>query len=203
MDDLAATGIPRRKPRVLLAWLSGPLAVAAGLAAHLASGGQVPALALLLTLTALLGLAASMLARLRLPGGLILVLCGLTQQLLHFAFSAFVGGSADVVPAHGHSAVGGAGGPSTPSEMPGQDLHSMVYAHAAAALLTAVLAARGTAMLSWAREAVRGRPRPGHPGGGARLPLPRPESGKAEPPQADSGEAEPRRTGPAAPHGAE
>ena len=169
-------GTRARNAPVLLAWLSGPLAVATGLGAHVASGGLMPALALLLTLTALLGLAASMLARVRLPGWLILVLCGLTQQLLHFAFSAFVGGTVDVVPAHGHGAAAGADGPSTATVVPGQDLHSMVYAHAAAALLAALIAARGTAMLSWARTGVRGR---------------RPRK------------AQPRQTGPAAPHRAE
>ncbi|TDK28011.1 hypothetical protein E2F48_02600 [Arthrobacter crusticola] len=188
-----AVGTSGTNAPVFLAWLSGPLAVAAGLAAHAASGSQAPALALLLTLTALLGLAASMLSRLQLPGGLILVLCGLTQQLLHFAFSAFVGGSAVVVPAHGHGAVGGADGQSTALVVPGQDLHSMVYAHAAAALLTALPAARGTAMLSWARARVHWRPRSGHPVDGVRLPLPLPESGKAEP----------RKAGPAAPYRAE
>ncbi|WP_198810251.1 hypothetical protein [Arthrobacter sp. MSA 4-2] len=160
MEDRVATGLPRRRSRVFLAWLSGPLAVAAGLGAHVASGGLMPALALLLTLTALLGLAASMLARVRLPGWSVLVLCGLTQQLLHFAFSAFVGGTADVVPAHGHGAGAGAQGPSPATVVPGQDLHSMLYAHAAAALLTALIAARGTAMLSWVRAAVRRHRRP-------------------------------------------
>ncbi|WP_201291334.1 hypothetical protein [Arthrobacter zhaoguopingii] len=203
MEDLAATGVPRWRPRVLLAWLSGPMAVAAGLAAHVASGGLMPALALLLTLTALLGLAASMLARLRLPGWSILVLCGLVQQLLHFAFSAFVGGTADVVPAHGHGAAG-VSGPSTASAVPGQDLHSMLYAHAAAALLSALIAARGTAMLSWVCTDVRRLRRPGHPGQDGRPPLPpRFEPGRAGPPTAESGEARPRKTGPAAPHGVE
>ena len=160
MEDRVSTGLPGGRPQVFLAWLSGPLAVAAGLGAHVASGGVVPALALLLTLTALLGLAASMLARVRLPGWSILVLCGLTQQLLHFAFSAFVGGTADVVPAHGHGAAAGAAGPAPATAAPGQDLHSMLYAHAAAALLATLIAARGTAMLSWARAAVRRRRHP-------------------------------------------
>ncbi len=195
MEDLAATGTPQRRPRVLLAWLSGPLAVAAGLAAHVASGGQMPALALLLTLAALFGLAASMLARLRLPGWLILVLSGLTQQLLHFAFSAFVGGAADVVPTHGHGAAAGPAGPSTASSVPGQDLHAMLYAHTAAALLAALIVARGTTMLSWARARARGRRRPSHPGRDGRFPVPPPGSGTAE-----SGQVDPRKTGPAAPH---
>ncbi len=206
MEDRAAAGTPRRRPRVLLAWLSGPLAVAAGVAAHGASGGQMPAPALLLTLTALLGLAASMLARFRLPGWSILVLGALTQQLLHFAFSAFVGGAADVVPAHGHGANAGADGPSTAPAVPGQDLHSMLYAHAAAALLTALIVARGTAVLSWARAGVHRRPsRPGRDG---RFAVPPAESGTAE-----SGHARPRMTDPwttesrparpAAPHRAE
>ncbi|MHA7262250.1 hypothetical protein ACX80W_03485 [Arthrobacter sp. TMN-37] len=147
-------------PRVFLAWLYGPLAVAAGLAAHGASGGEAPPGAVLLALTALLGLAASILARLRLPGWAVLLLCALTQQLLHLACSAFVGGSAGTASPHGH------GGPavvppSAASAVPAQDLHLMLYAHAAAALLAALVIARGTWAVSWLRSGrrLRGRGR--------------------------------------------
>ncbi len=122
-------------------WLLGPVATALALVAHLVSGGALPWPPALLALAALLSMAASMLSRLRLPVWALLLLCGLTQQLLHLAFVVFSG-----VPtgqqSSGHSHV------PLPLTVPGAATQAaghlqelMLVTHVAAALLTALIMA--------------------------------------------------------------
>lgn len=124
------------------AWLLGPLAAGAGWAAHVAGGGQSPAVPILLALAALLGMAATMLCRRRLPPWAVLAAAALAQQILHLAFSALSASDGFALPGHGHGDAPGKGEPAP--DAPGQagartghDLHLMLYLHAAAALLTA------------------------------------------------------------------
>ncbi len=145
-----------RRHSVFLAWLPGPLAVVLGSAAHLVSGGIVPAPAILLALTVLLGLSASMLARVKVPGWAVLLLSGLAQQILHLAFSALSGATGGTSTGHGHDPAAVPALELPPDGPPAPDLHLMVHAHVAAALLTALAVLQWDIVLARIRSA-RGR----------------------------------------------
>ncbi|WP_205754676.1 hypothetical protein [Pseudarthrobacter sp. NamE2] len=132
------------------AWLLGPLATGLGWAAHVAGGGQSPAVLIVLALAALLGMVASMLGRRRLPGWAVLVAAAVAQQLLHLAFSAFSSPSGFSLPGHGHGETPAPD--TTPAQgatAPSHDLHVLLYLHAAAALLTVLAAAQWPRILQW------------------------------------------------------
>jgi hypothetical protein len=125
----------RRRPAE--AWLCGPLMVVLGVAAHSAVGQPVPALSLLVALTALLSLAASVSAHSRMPGWLLLLLSGLVQQVLHLAFSVFSNAGAGFgSTGHGHGILTW-----QPQQLPAASVapeHAvevLLYTHTAAALL--------------------------------------------------------------------
>jgi hypothetical protein len=125
----------RRRPAV--AWLCGPLMVALGVAAHLAVGAAVPALPIVVALAALLSMAASMTARVAMPGWAVLLLSGLVQQVLHLAFDVFSGSSGTVSAGHGHGILDWRPPqPSVPEGLTAHMVELMLYTHTAAALLT-------------------------------------------------------------------
>jgi hypothetical protein len=136
-----AEDFKRRSPRY--GWLAGPATVSLATGAHLVSGGQNPGPLILLALTALISLAATLLGALLASGWSLLVFCGLIQQLLHLAFDFFGSVPGGVSPRHGHD-----GGmdwqlpePSAEAASP----HSgelMLDTHVAAALLAALLLSR-------------------------------------------------------------
>lgn len=132
----------RRRPGA--AWLCGPLMVALGVAAHSAVGQPVPALSLLVALTALLSLAASVTARSGMPGWMLLLLAGLVQQVLHLAFSVFSGSGGGLgSTGHGHGIL--TWQPQQPpaaSAAPDHTVELLLYAHTAAALLAVLLIAK-------------------------------------------------------------
>jgi hypothetical protein len=117
-------------------WLAGPLATGLGWAAHVASGGQSPAVLIVLALAALLGMAASMVGPRQLPAWAILLAAGLVQQLLHLAFAAFSVSSGVPLPGHGHDAGAPPAEPGSRGAAAPHSLHLMLYAHTAAALVT-------------------------------------------------------------------
>lgn len=138
-----------------LAWLAGPLATGLGWAAHVLGGGRSPAVLIVVALAALLGMAAAMVGPRRLPPWAVLVAAGLAQQLLHLAFSALSSASGFALPGHGHGEMP----PPEATPEPGkaaasQDLHLLLYLHAAAALLTAF------AVTQWEKTKQWRRPRP-------------------------------------------
>jgi hypothetical protein len=127
----------RRSPRY--GWLAGPASVALGAFAHLISGGQNPGPLILLALTALISLAATLLGRLLTSGWSLLVFCGLIQQLLHLALAVFAAASGAGSSQHGHDGVVWQL-PEFPADA--ASAHSgelMVDTHVAAALLAALL----------------------------------------------------------------
>lgn len=133
-----------RRPR-FPGWEVGPVAVGLGLVAHLVSGGASPGVPVLMALTALVSMCASLLARINLPNWLLLVLCGVAQQVLHLAFERLSGTFSVVAPAqHQHAATGLQPGQLTaiPSLASGHSPDLMLDTHVAAALLTALLVAR-------------------------------------------------------------
>jgi hypothetical protein len=139
-------------------WLTGPLATALGLAAHIAGGGQAPAVAIVVALAALLGLGAVLVERLappQLPGWAILAASAVGQQLLHLAFAAFSTATAVSLPGHDHGAGSTPDVPSSPGTAAAHSLHLMLYLHAAAALAAAAAAARWSRLSSWVRARVR------------------------------------------------
>jgi hypothetical protein len=98
---------------------------------------------ILLALTALISLAATLLGRLLASGWSLLVFCGLIQQLLHLAFDFFASVPGGISPRHGHDGGGDWQLPGLPSEA--ASAHSgelMVDTHVAAALLAALLLSR-------------------------------------------------------------
>lgn len=140
-----------------LAWVAGPAAVGLGLVAHLVSGGQPPAVLILAALTAVMCLAAQLIARLSVPGWALLVLSGLVQQLLHLAFDVFSGSfPGPGFPGHPHTgreellqlgADSGAGAPGADSgagagsEGAMHTAELMLHTHVAAAILTVLVLA--------------------------------------------------------------
>lgn len=135
-------------------WVAGPAAVALGLAAHIVSGGNAPTVPVLLAFAALSGLAAQLLTRWFHGPLLFLFLSGAAQQLLHFGFDAFGGsfpgvgfldhlhGAAPVPP---NLAAWSAGSTAGSAAVHAGDF--MLYTHAAAAILTLLVAA-GAAKLA-------------------------------------------------------
>ncbi|WP_284981724.1 hypothetical protein [Arthrobacter sp. efr-133-TYG-118] len=147
----------RRRPR-FPGWEVGPAAVALGLVAHLVSGGVSPGVPVLIALTALLSMCASLLARINLPNWLLLVLCGVAQQVLHLAFDRLSGTFSVVALAqHQHAATGWQPGQltATPFVASGHSPDLMLDAHVAAALLTALLVARTDISLTRALALLR------------------------------------------------
>lgn len=139
----------------------GPTSVGLGLVAHLASGGASPPVAVLIALTALVSLLGASTGRLTLPGWAVGVASAGIQQLLHLAFTGLSGANAPLLPSAGHHH----GGPPLPAATAGvaasqPDMHLMVVAHVAAALVTAFVVARS---LAWADQVSRRR------GGAGRL----------------------------------
>lgn len=132
------------------AWVAGPVAVALGLAAHVVSGGSAPAIPVLLAFVALSALGAQLIARWIHGPLLLLLVSGVTQQLLFFGFDA-LGGSIPGLGALDH--LHGTG--QVPVDLPavppsGTQIHAadlMLYTHAAAAILTLLVGA-GVAKLA-------------------------------------------------------
>ncbi|GAA3403425.1 hypothetical protein [Pseudarthrobacter polychromogenes] len=137
-------------------WVAGPVSTGLGLAAHLAAGGQAPAILILIAVAALLGMAAAMAGRRRFPGWAVLVAAGVAQQLLHLAFASFSTASGFALPDH-H---GGAPVPETPNagvptaEASGaaHSLHLMLHFHVAAALAAAAVTTQWTRVVSVMRR---------------------------------------------------
>ncbi|MDQ0028474.1 hypothetical protein [Arthrobacter bambusae] len=153
------------------AWEVGPVAVGLGLVAHVVSGGVAPGLPVLLALMAVLSMCASLLARIKLPTWILLVLSGVAQQVLHLAFDRLSGTFTVVAPVeHQHAATGLPPGQLTapPSFASGHSPDLMVDTHVAAALLTALLVSRADISLTraWAllQRVSPGGPAPSHHG---------------------------------------
>ena len=146
MDEQKSHG-RRRFP----GWEVGPAAVGLGLVAHLVSGGVSPGVPVLVALTALLSMCASLVSRIYLPNWLLLVLCGVTQQVLHLAFDRLSGNFSILAPAqHQHGVTGLQPGQLTavPFVSSGHSPDLMLDTHVAAALLTALLVSRADISLT-------------------------------------------------------
>jgi hypothetical protein len=139
------------------AWVTGLVAVALGLMAHVVAGGSAPAVPVLLAFAALGCLTAQLVARWIHGPLLLLLLSGVTQQLLHLGFDAFGGyfpGNGFLDHLHGGQVLadvpaGAAGG--------GGNVHLMLYTHMAAAILTLLVASGVSKLASQKRERPLGR----------------------------------------------
>lgn len=131
-------------------WVSGPVAVALGLAAHVASGGSAPAIPVLLAFVALAALGAQLISRWIHGPILLLLVSGAAQQVLFFGFEALGGsfpGLGTLDHFHGTGQVpAGLPVPSSGSA-PVHAADLMLYTHAAAAILTLLIGA-GVARLA-------------------------------------------------------
>lgn len=138
-------------------WLAGPVAVGLGVTAHLVSGGPVPPVSVLLALTALVSMIASLVASPKVPGWALLVLSGVIQQALHLAFDVLAGGPGEGQGVHSHVITFEA--ISAPiSAGAGEHLsHVMLFTHMAAALLTAFLLSKAGATILKTRENIKRR----------------------------------------------
>jgi hypothetical protein len=118
----------------------GPAAVGLGLAAHVVSGGTAPPVTVLVALTAITSLLAAAAAHLQLPPWAIGCGSGALQQALHLLFTALTGATAPLLPSvghvHGHGPSAPGSGVLTAGSGAAVDLHLVVVAHLAAALLT-------------------------------------------------------------------
>lgn len=164
-------GVERQRLRrrsLFPGWEVGPAAVGLGLVAHLVSGGVSPGAPVLVALTALLSMCGSLIARVKVPNWLLLVLCGVSQQVLHLAFDRLSGTFSGVAPAqHQHAAAAYLPGQLTAAPVHSPDL--MLDTHVAAALLTALIVAKAdtsmTRALALLRRASPEGPPTAHPSG--------------------------------------
>ncbi|MGN7251665.1 MULTISPECIES: hypothetical protein [unclassified Arthrobacter] len=125
-------------------WLFGSASVVLGLVIHAAAGHTVPAAPIVVATAALLSLAGAAVTRLGVPNWALLVLAGVGQQVIHWAFAFFSNPLATTTLAgHGHAAAAQFTGPGLLlAGVPTQPLHVLLYAHVAAALLTFLLVQR-------------------------------------------------------------
>lgn len=151
--------LPVRRRAAAAALTVGPAAVGVGLAAHVVAGGAAPPVTVLGALTAVASLLAAAAAHLQLRPWAIGIGSGALQQALHLLFTALAGPNAPLLPAAGHAHSYG-----VPSPGPGAvaaasgaalDLHLLVVAHIAAALLTVLVALAADRLSD--RRAVRRR----------------------------------------------
>lgn len=137
---------PQERPRAIAcSALAGLLALGLGLGAHLVSGGAMPSAAILCGLAALAVLVAAIAAQARLPGWAVLLLLGVTQQLLHWLLGGLAGAvDTSGVPAPGqgphHDGNAPVGVEGAPGHSP--EVMLMLHAHLAAALLVGWAVAR-------------------------------------------------------------
>jgi hypothetical protein len=107
-------------------------------------------------------MSAAMIAHLRLPGWVVLLLSGLVQQVLHIAFSLFSGVFGDVPTGHGHTIY--TWQPPLPSSAPSSPAHAMelmLHAHVAAALLAALVIIKWDSVMSRIRSVRQRGPKNG------------------------------------------
>lgn len=145
---------PLRLPRAGAVALT-VLTLAAG--AHVAAGGQLPALPILTAVAAVVGLSAVILAGRKMTAPLLAGYLGTSQLVLHLAFSRLAnpGTSGPAVqPHHGFTTPtwGPAETPAPYEHLAADAGSTMTLLHLAATLLTAILLARGEAAL-WALAA--------------------------------------------------
>lgn len=146
---------PLRLPRAGAVALT-VLTLAAG--AHVAAGGQLPALPILVAVAAVVGLSAVILAGQKMTAPRLAGYLGTSQLVLHLAFSRLADGGTsgpDGQPHHGFTTAASW----APAQSPGPYEHlaadagsTMTLLHLAATLLTAVFLARGETAL-WALAA--------------------------------------------------
>jgi hypothetical protein len=154
---LAARNLPRR--RVYAAWASGPLAVLLGAGAHVLAAEALPGPWVLLAVSALLSMAAAMLARFRLPVWALLLASGAIQQVLHLLFSWFSGNVGSASSGHAHGVLTWLP-PQQPADAGGHHaVELMLDAHVAAALLVVMVITQSVALAKRAggRWGVAGR----------------------------------------------
>jgi hypothetical protein len=124
-------------------WLFGSVSVVLGLVIHAVSGHPVPAVPIVVATAALLSLAGAVVTRIGVPNWALLVLAGVGQQTIHWAFAYFSNPLATTLDGHGHAAAAQFTGPGLLlAGVPTQPLHVLLYVHVAAALLTALLVQR-------------------------------------------------------------
>ncbi|MDQ4500762.1 hypothetical protein [Sinomonas sp. ASV322] len=136
----------------------------------MASGGAAPPVTVAVALTALVSLVAAAVARLPLPSWALGVGSGALQQVLHLGFTLLAGANAPLFPSAGHVHNQTVSPPAGTAAAAPEDLHLMVVAHVAAALVTALLVA--WALRSAERRKVSAAPVSEivTPGGGQRAP---------------------------------
>ncbi|MFJ5698477.1 hypothetical protein [Arthrobacter sp. NPDC093139] len=148
---MTARDLPRW--RTYAAWVSGPLAVVLGVSAHLLSGAAVPGPLVLVAIAALLSMAASMLAGLRIRVWVLFLASGLVQQVLHLLFTGFVDASGDTPPGHTHGMFAWPLPQPQPAQTSGHHaIELMLHAHAGAALLTVLFLTQSKALVSRLRR---------------------------------------------------
>jgi hypothetical protein len=128
-------------------WLFGAVSVVLGLLIHAVSGHPVPAVPIVVATAALLSLAGTVVIRIGVPNWALLVLAGVGQQAIHWAFAFFsdplATTPAAAVGGHEHAQPDQFTGPGLLlAGVPTQPLHVLLYAHVAAALLVFLLIQR-------------------------------------------------------------
>ncbi|HYH76581.1 MAG TPA: hypothetical protein VD841_03645 [Arthrobacter sp.] len=136
------------RQRVHAAWASGPLAVVLGVTAHSLSGGLVPGPGVLMAAAALLSMAATILARLRIPAWVLWLASGLAQQVLHLVFFGFSGGSESTPRGHSHGMLVWLPPEAAQAADGHQALELMLNAHVAAAMMTVLVLTRAGVLVS-------------------------------------------------------
>jgi hypothetical protein len=154
--------LPRH--RFYAAWLSGPLAVAFGTAAHLVAGQAVPGVSVLLALAALLSMGSAILARVNPPVWVLLLVSGVVQQVLHLTFAGLSLAASGASSGHVHVPFSWEPPQAGPAVGGHAALELMLDAHVAAALMTVLVITQSRMLVSWLprlrRTPVPPQPRP-------------------------------------------
>lgn len=143
--------LPNRRSRLVArAVLVGLASLGLGVVAHVAGGGALPSMPILLCLAALAVLGSAIAAQAHLPLWGMMLLLGVTQQALHWIFGGLGGASSSFTGGSGHHAEQVPVGGTVPSGGHSPEAMLMLHAHLGAALLIGWSVARYPRIADWA-----------------------------------------------------
>lgn len=156
MDETRASAAPGVGASPALPALVGLVSLGLACAAHVLSGGVLPGLPILCGLAALSALAATVVARLELPGWAVMLALGAAQQMLHWLLGGLAGAaSSSTGSGDHHGAAVPVGGTATAGHSP--EIMLMLHTHLAVALLIGWVVVRAPQLARWMDRRRTGR----------------------------------------------
>lgn len=156
MDGTLASAAPGGARSALPA-LVGLVSLGLACAAHVLSGGVLPGVSILCGLAALTALAATVVARLELPGWAVMLALGAAQQVLHWLLGGLAGAasSSSIGPGDHHGGAVPLGGTDAGGHSP--EIMLMLHTHLAVALLIGWVVVRAPQLARWTDRRRTGR----------------------------------------------